>query len=163
MSGNVVSLLDDRAEALGRELRQDDVEPFTWITVQGAREKSAADYARAIRGIHAIGRTVETFLADFDLILSPTMGAPPEKLGVLSLSNPDLPQLVTALLTSVGYTQVFNASGHPAMSVPLCWNESGLPIGIQFAARHGDEGGLFRLAGQLERARPWAQRRPPAP
>ena len=162
MGGNVASLLDDRAAALGRELREDDMEPFTWITVQGAREKSAADYARAIRGIHAIGRSIEGFLADFDVILSPTMGAPPEKLGVLSLSNPDLPQLVTALLTSVGYTQVFNASGHPAMSVPLCWNDAGLPIGIQFAARLGDEGGLFRLAGQLERSRPWAGRRAPA-
>ncbi|MCS5636564.1 MAG: amidase [Myxococcota bacterium] len=163
MGGNVAALLDDRAAALGRELREDDVEPFTWLTVQGARQKSAADYARAVRGIHAIGRTIETFLLDFDLILSPTMGAPPEKLGVLALSNPDHPQLVTALLTSVGYTQVFNASGHPAMSVPLCWNDAGLPIGIQFAARLGDEGGLFRLAGQLERARPWAARRAPAP
>ena len=163
MGGNVTSLLDDRAAALGRELGEDDVEPFTWITVKGARERSAADYARAIRGIHAIGRRVEGFLQDYDMILSPTMGAPPEKLGVPSLSNPDLPELVTALLTSVGYTQVFNASGHPAMSVPLCWNAAGLPIGIQFAARLGDEGGLFRLAGQLERARPWWERRPPRP
>jgi Asp-tRNA(Asn)/Glu-tRNA(Gln) amidotransferase A subunit family amidase len=163
MGGNVTSLLDDRAAALGRELREDDVEPFTWLSVQSAREKSAADYARAIRGIHAIGRTVEGFLQNFDIILTPTMGAPPEKLGVPALSNPDLPQLVTALLTSVGYTQVFNASGHPAMSVPLCWNEAGLPIGIQFAARLGGEDTLFRLAGQLERARPWSARRPPAP
>jgi len=163
MGGNVASLLDDRAEALGRELREDDIEPFTWITVQGARERSAADYARAIRGIHTMGRQVENFLQDFDMILSPTMGAPPEKLGVLALSNPDLPTLVTRLLTSVGYTQVFNASGHPAMSVPLCWNAKGLPIGIQFAARLGEEGALFRLAGQLEKARPWAERRPPTP
>jgi len=163
MGGNVVSLLEERAAALGRELCEDDVEPFTWISVQGARERSAEDYARAIRGIHAIGRQIEHFLQSFDMILSPTMGAPPEKLGVPALSNPDLPGLVTALLTSVGYTQVFNASGHPAMSVPLCWNDAGLPIGVQFAGRLGEEGELFRLAGQLERARPWSQRRPPAP
>jgi amidase/6-aminohexanoate-cyclic-dimer hydrolase len=163
MGGNVTSLLEDRAAALGRPLQPDDVEPFTWISVQGARERSAADYARAIRGIHAIGRTVETFLQGFDMILSPTMGAPPEKLGVPALSNPDLPGLVTALLTSIGYTQVFNASGHPAMSVPLYWNQAGLPIGIQFAGRLGDEGRLFQLAGQLERARGWSERRPPAP
>ena len=162
MGGNVTSLLEDRAAALGRPLQPDDVEPFTWISVQGARERSAADYARAIRGIHAIGRTVENFLQGFDMILSPTMGAPPEKLGVPALSNPDLPGLVTALLTSIGYTQVFNASGHPAMSVPLYWNQAGLPIGIQFAGRLGDEGRLFQLAGQLERARAWSERRPPA-
>jgi Asp-tRNA(Asn)/Glu-tRNA(Gln) amidotransferase A subunit family amidase len=110
-----------------------------------------------------MGRQVEHFLQDYDMILSPTMGAPPEKLGILSLSNPDLPELVPALLTSVGYTQVFNASGHPAMSVPLHWNSDGLPIGIQFASRLGDEGALFRLAGQLEAARPWADRRPKRP
>jgi amidase/6-aminohexanoate-cyclic-dimer hydrolase len=160
MGGNVTSLLEDRAAALGRELGPDDMEPFTWISVQGARERTAADYARAIRTIHSIGRTVENFLQDFDMILSPTMGAPPEKLGVPALSNPDLPELITALLTSIGYTQIFNASGHPAMSVPLCWNAAQLPIGIQFAARLGDEGNLFRLAGQLEQARPWAARRP---
>jgi len=160
MGGNVTSLLEDRAAALGRELGPDDMEPFTWISVQGARERTAADYARAIRTIHSIGRTVENFLQDFDMILSPTMGAPPEKLGVPALSNPDLPELITALLTSIGYTQIFNASGHPAMSVPLCWNAAQLPIGVQFAARLGDEGNLFRLAGQLEQARPWAGRRP---
>ncbi|MDE0886871.1 MAG: amidase [Myxococcota bacterium] len=161
MGGNVASLLDDRAAALGRELREDDMEPFTWTILQGVRERSAADYARAIRGVHAVGRQVENFLQSFDMILSPTMGAPPEKLGVLALSNPDLPTLVTRLMTSVGYTQIFNASGHPAMSVPLFWNSEGLPIGIQFAARLGQEGTLFRLAGQLEKARPWAARRPP--
>ena len=163
MGGNITSLLEDRAAALGRELQPDDVEPFTWISIQGARERTAADYARAIRSIHSVGRTVENFLQDFDMILSPTMGAPPEKLGVPALSNPDLPELVTALLTSVGYTQVFNASGHPAMSVPLYWNQAGLPIGIQFAARLGDEGRLFQLAGQLERAQAWSERRPPIP
>ncbi|MCH2171790.1 amidase [Myxococcota bacterium] len=160
MGGNVASLLDDRAATLGRELTPDDVEPFTWVTTEGARQRSALDYARAIREIHAVGRKVERFLTDYDMILTPTMGAPPEKLGVPSLSNPDTKQLVTALLTSVGYTQLFNASGHPAMSIPLYWNEAGLPIGIQFAARLGDEGGLLRLAAQLERARPWADRRP---
>ncbi len=163
MGGNVASLLDDRGEALGRPVGEDDVEGFTWISVQAARQRTSADYARAIRGIHAMGRQVEHFLQDYDMILSPTMGAPPEKLGILSLSNPDLPELVPALLTSVGYTQVFNASGHPAMSVPLHWNSDGLPIGIQFASRLGDEGALFRLAGQLEAARPWADRRPKRP
>jgi amidase len=61
----------------------------------------------------------------------------------------------------VPYTPVFNVTGQPAMSVPLHWNVQGLPIGMHFAGRFGDEATLFRLAGQLERARPWADRTPP--
>jgi amidase/6-aminohexanoate-cyclic-dimer hydrolase len=160
MAGNVASILDERAAQLGRELGEDDVEPFTWTMVQAVRARSASDYARSIRTVHAIGRQVERFLQDYDVILSPTLGAPPEKLGVLSLSNPDTATFTKAVLTSVGYTQIFNFSGHPAMSMPLHWNGAGLPIGVQFAARLGDEGGLFRLAAQLEEARPWAERRP---
>lgn len=161
MSGNVASLLEDRAALLGRTLSEDDVEPFTWQSVQAARQSSTLDYARAVRGIHAVGRAIARFLEEFDLILTPTMATPPEKLGVAALNNPDQGQLIRSALSSCGYTQVFNASGHPAISLPLAWNEAGLPIGIQFVAPMGDEARLIRLAGQLEKAQPWAQRRPP--
>jgi Asp-tRNA(Asn)/Glu-tRNA(Gln) amidotransferase A subunit family amidase len=161
MGGNLIATLEDRAAALGRTLGPDDVEPFTWGSIERARTLTAADYARAVRGIHGVGRRIDAVFEEVDVILTPTLAAPPERLGVLSLSNTDLGELVPALLRSVGYTQVFNASGHPAMSVPLHWSPDGLPVGVQFAGRFGDEGTLFRLAGQLETARPWADRRPP--
>lgn len=161
MGANLIATLEDRAAGLGREFGPDDVEPFSWMSVQSARQRTASDYARAIRTIHSIGRTIDAHFDRFDVILTPTMGAPPERIGTLSLANPDLAAMVPALLRSVGYTQVFNASGHPAMSVPLYWSADGLPIGVQFAGRFGDEGTLFQLAGQLEAAKPWWDARPP--
>ena len=100
------------------------------------------------------------FLERYDVILTPTLAAPPLELGRLALTNTDLEQLTRDITATVGFTQVFNAAGNPAMSVPLSWNADGLPIGVQFAGRFGDEATLFRLAGQLESARPWFDRRP---
>ena len=88
------------------------------------------------------------------------MATPPHPLGLLSLSNPDSAAQGVAVLQTVGYTQIANATGHPAMSVPLYWNDEGLPIGVQFLGRMDAEGMLYRLAGQLEAARPWFNRRP---
>jgi amidase len=69
-------------------------------------------------------------------------------------------QQAAKMFEYIPFTPLFNATGQPAMSVPLHWNAAGLPIGLQFAARLGDDATLFRLAGQLERARPWFDRRP---
>ena len=88
------------------------------------------------------------------------MATPPHPLGLLSLSNPDRAAQTTAILQTVGYTQLANATGHPAMSVPLFWNQEGLPIGSHFVGRFGDEATLFSLAAQLEQARPWADKKP---
>jgi Asp-tRNA(Asn)/Glu-tRNA(Gln) amidotransferase A subunit family amidase len=104
---------------------------------------------------------VAGFLERYDVLLTPTMATPPLPLGVLSLSNPDLGEFLGNLLKTIGFTQLYNAAGNPAMSVPLVWSDAGLPIGVQFAGRFGDEATLFRLAGQLEQARPWFDRRPP--
>jgi amidase/6-aminohexanoate-cyclic-dimer hydrolase len=160
---NLQVVLEDRAAALGRELEAGDVEPGTWGMTQVGRQRSAADYVRAVKGIHQLGRQVEGFLRDFDVLLTPTMATPPVKLGRINLSNPNPAEHIQTLFQYIGFTQLFNASGHPSMSVPLCWNDEGLPLGIQFTGRFGDEGTLFRLAGQLEQARPWFDRRPPLP
>jgi Asp-tRNA(Asn)/Glu-tRNA(Gln) amidotransferase A subunit family amidase len=113
----------------------------------------------AVRTIHGIGRDLARHLEPYDMVLSPTMAMPPHPLGLLSLSNPDREAQGIAVLQTVGYTQMANASGHPAMSVPLYWNEHGLPIGVQFMGRMDGEGALYQLAGQLEAARPWFGRR----
>jgi amidase len=160
MAANLAATLEDRARALGRELAQDDVEPMTWLIASMAKSAAAADYTRAVRAIHAVGRQVAGFLERYDVLLTPTMATPPLPLGELSLSNTDVGALLPKLEATVGFTQLFNASGNPAASVPLFWSEAGLPIGSQLVGRFGDEATLLRLAAQLEQARPWFGRRP---
>ena len=160
MTANLRVLVDDRLAKLGRSLREDDLEFLTQKMYAAAAKRTAEDYARGVRRIHAATRKVDAQFERYDVILSTTMAAPPLPLGSISLSNEDLAAYTRDIMKTVGYTQLFNASGHPAASVPLYWNEAGLPIGIQIAGRFGDEATLFRLSGQLERARPWFERRP---
>jgi amidase/6-aminohexanoate-cyclic-dimer hydrolase len=164
ISANIRATVEDRARALGREASSEDVELGTWAMVQLATSFGADDYARAVRTIHGIGRQVSHFLEEFDVLLSPTMATPPLELGRLSLSRmDDVNGYVSDLNQTIGYTSLFNASGHPAISLPLHWSPSGLPIGLQFAGRFGDESGLLRLAAQLEEAQPWFERTAPRP
>jgi amidase len=160
ISANLRATLLERGEQLGRAYTADDVETLTFLMAESMRAREAADYARAIRAIHAIGREVAAFLERCDALLTPTMATPPLPLGRLALTRSDVPGLLADLSRTIGFTQLFNASGHPAMSVPLSWSQAGLPIGVQFAGRFGDEATLFRLAAQLESARPWFSRRP---
>jgi len=160
IAANLRFVVEDRAAILGREFTEEDLEPVTYLTVNRAAETGSTEYARSIRVIHGIGREVARFMERYDVLLTPTMATPPLPLGVLSLSNPDFGEVLGQLLMTIGFTQLFNAAGNPAMSVPLAWNDAGLPIGVQFAGRFGDEATLFRLAGQLEQARPWFDRRP---
>jgi amidase len=161
VAANVTATLQARAAALGQTLGESQVERMTWDRVADARTFSAVDYAAAMRVVHAVGRVVARFMQRYDIILSPTMCAPPWPLGVLDMMTPDAGAYVNAVFSSIGFTSLLNSSGNPAMSVPLGWSSSGLPLGVQFAARFGEEGTLFRLAAQLEAARPWAGRRPP--
>ncbi|MEE9280161.1 MAG: amidase [Myxococcota bacterium] len=161
IGASILSLLEDRAQALGRPFGEGDVEPLTYLMAKRAESAGAAAYARAIRGLHAVGRVVAAFFERYDVLLTPTLAVPPLPLGgPLALTHSDPEEHAAALLRTIGFTQLFNAAGNPAMSVPLFWNGDGLPIGAQFAGRFGDEATLLRLAAQLEEARPWSERRP---
>ena len=104
-------------------------------------------------------------LADFfetcDVFLCPTLCSPPLRIGELNTMSEDLSHIAPILRRYMPGTAMFNMSGQPAMSVPLAWNKAGLPLGMMFSARFGDEATLFRLAGQLEQARPWKDKLPP--
>ena len=131
--------------------------------VELARGISAPDYVQMLNRLHGISREIAALFETYDVLLTPTLAEPPVELGVLDMMSEDLEAYSERLWRFTPFTYPFNVTGQPAMSVPLAWNGDGLPIGVQFVGRYGDEATLFRLAGQLEAARPWADRRPPAP
>lgn len=155
----LLTTVQAREKALGRPVREDELEPLNWRTLQLARGYTAEQVFAARSVFDQAGRTLDEFFAGYDLILSPVTAAPPPRLGELSLDQP-YERFVKAAVLASPFTAIFNMSGHPAMSVPLHWNAAGLPIGVQFAAPFGGEARLLALAAQLEEAAPWRHRRP---
>lgn len=184
VAGEVGAELDDLARALGRRPRRGELEPLTWALGLASGAVSARELADSLRLLERCGKAVGRFFTDYDVLLTPTVATPPPKIGALPPSRTEHVQLRLAgalgsgrlikagrLLDRIAasafeytpWTPVFNISGQPAMSVPLHWNAAGLPVGVHFVARAGDEATLLRLAGQLERARPWFDRLPEMP
>jgi len=152
--------LADAARKLGRDLTENDVEIVTWVMNHQGLKVDAITYSRAILTAHQIGLAMARFMEDYDVILCPTLAKPPVPLGVLSLSPTSI-QDFTKEITEFGpYTALYNVTGQPSMSVPLHWTPDGLPVGVMFSGRFGDEATLLRLAAQLEKANPWAGRKP---
>jgi amidase len=147
---------------LGREPGPDELDPLTRAYWEMGRRVTAADYLLAIEDCQAFSRVVAGFLTTIDVWLTPTLSSPPLALGEI-VSTPDEPlRALERGGPTVAYAGVVaNITGNPAMSVPLFWNADGLPIGVHFLGRFGDEITLLRLASQLEAARPWSARRPP--
>jgi amidase len=144
----------------GREPLPGEVEHVTYGCIEAVRGMNVEAYPAAMRTIHAHGRRMARFHERYDLLMSPTLAKPPVPLGPQHMNNPDLAEYRRALLEWSPFTAPFNMSGEPSMSVPLHWTADGLPVGVLFSARFGEEATLFRLAGQLERACPWWDRRP---
>jgi amidase len=147
---------------LGREPRSDELEPLTWAYWQAGQRVTAADYLQAIETTQLFTRTVAAFLTSYDAFLTPTMSAPPAPIGWIT-STPEEPyRAVERGGPTIAYAGVVaNVTGNPAMSVPMTWNEDGLPIGVHVLGRFGDEATLIKLASQIEAARLWADRLPP--
>jgi amidase len=147
---------------LGRPPAEDELEPLTRAYLERGRRVTAADYLLAIESCQRFSRGVAAWLTDLDVWLTPTLSSPPAHLGEITSTDEEPFRALEAGGATVAYAGVVaNITGHPAMSVPLWWNEEGLPIGVHFLGRFGDEATLFRLAAQLEAARPWRDRRPP--
>jgi amidase len=152
--------LEREAARRGRAIGDDEVEPITWMLYERAKTFTGLQYARAVQAMHTISRQAAEWSAPYDVLLLSTLWTLPLPVGMLKSGLGDLASITERFYKFGPNTQLFNMTGQPAMSVPLAW-EGNTPIGIQFAGRVGDEATLFRLAGQLEKARPWFDRTPP--
>ncbi len=151
---------------LGREPGPDELEPLTRAFWEAGRGVTAAEYLLAIEDTQAFSRRVAAFLSGppdgVDAFLTPTLSEPPAPIGAITSTDDEPLRALERGGRTVRYAGVIaNMTGNPAMSVPLWWNDEGMPIGVHVLGRFGDEATLFRLAGQLEAARPWATRTPP--
>jgi amidase len=161
VSCSVARALEAAAEKVGEPIGPDDVEPLTAALAEMGRAASAAQYIAAIETVHRLGRGLaEWWENGFDLLLSPTTAEPPPRLGELACP-PEAPLQGFIRAAPFGvFTSAFNQSGQPAISLPLHWTASGLPVGVQLVAAYGREDLLLRVAAQLEAACPWRDRWP---
>jgi amidase len=151
----------DWEKRLGRQAAEGDLEPLSWALIELGRSVDGGQYLVSVQELQYISRQIADYFEGIDVLLTPTLAEPPAALGTFD-SPPGEP--LTGLFRAATYTPFtppFNVTGQPGISLPLHWSEDGLPIGVQFVGRFGDEETLLALAGQLEQAAPWAERRPP--
>ena len=168
--------LERTAKLVQHKLKAEDFELGTYCLGLLGEALSASDYAQANRELQADAQRIRQFFQQYDVLLTPTLAEPPVLIGSLQPSSrkqllmnfvaktnaswlmkalKTIEPLAKQVFNFTPYTAPFNVTGQPAMSVPLHWNEEGLPIGMQFVGKFGREATLFRLAGQLEHAKPW--------
>ncbi len=161
-SAIVARELDRWSARLGRTVTADELEPLNAMTAEMATGITASQYLGATEDLHSWSREVAQWWADGnDVLVTPTIPEPPVPLGELSADAPDQMAVLLRLGQLTTFTSPWNVTGQPAISLPLHWNDDGLPIGVQLVAAFGREDVLFRLASQIEAAQPWADRRPP--
>ncbi|MFQ5897068.1 MAG: amidase [Candidatus Methylomirabilia bacterium] len=161
LSAGFAWAMEDWRRRTGRTPTAESFEPFVWAFTERGRRLSAPDYLLVLQDLQRLTRAIARFFVDYDVWLTPTLGEPPVPLGTFEFSADDPLKVRRRVAAFSPFTYASNVTGQPAMSVPLFWNTEGLPVGAHFVGRFGDEATLFRLAGQLEAARPWARRRPP--
>lgn len=161
MASSIAADVEDFAKATGQRIGPDLLEEITLATVAYGKSLTGMDYARGNNAYQAAAVAIGQFMTRYDLILSPTLTAPPKPLGQIGLSTgADFQTWGQRVGGYTSFTGIFNGTGQPSMSVPLAMSRDGLPIGIMFTGRFGEEALLLRLAGQIEKAAPWKGRRP---
>jgi amidase len=159
-SVNAMLGVEGLSRATGVEPSIDVVEGLTLSLCAAGQAVGTAQVAQSLQFMHRTARLMAAFHETYDVWLTATLATPPLKLGVIDVDERNIEKAFRPLMGYIPYTSVQNATGQPAINLPLNWSKSGLPIGVQFVARNGGEMTLLKLAAELEKASPWAQRRP---
>lgn len=149
------------ARAAGRPIGPDTVECALRVMMERGTRASAVELSAALAFRNTAGRALGRLLVQYDVLLTPTLAMPPAPLGWLDADSPDVDAYLERMWRYSPFTPLANLCGVPSMSVPLARTDTGLPVGMMFTARYGEEGTLFRLAAELERAFPWRHTHPP--
>jgi amidase len=151
---------DSMQPIVGRPVTADDVEPVTWATISRGRSIPATRHLADVDSVRQFGRSIAADLLPYDVFITPTLTQKPRPLGYYDMSETDLDRF-NALWFDAVFMFPFNASGQPAISLPLHWSPEGDPIGVQMVGRFGDEATLLSLSSVLESEMPWRDRKPP--
>jgi amidase len=156
----LVASIESITSLTGRKPEPSDFEGMTWNFYQFGRGISGGKYLMAVAALQRAGRAFAAFFEQRDIWLTPTLGALPLPIGAVKVDDPNANFADLRVASFAHFNPLYNLSGQPAISLPLHATKNGLPIGMMFGGRYGDEATLLQLAGQLEAARPWSGRRP---
>jgi amidase len=159
VASDTAATLDGLSDLLGRPIRDDEIEPRNLAHRRAGGQLRAVTYLQARAWLGQWCRRMAAWWTSYDLLLTPTVAAPPPELGWFTAGGPE--QEEARIGSFIPFTAQFNMTGQPAVSLPLHWTPDGLPVGVQLVAAYGREDVLVRVASQLEQAAPWAGRRPP--
>ncbi len=160
IAGNQRALIEAYATKIGRQPALEDLEKVTWLFFESGAKASAADYARAITAVHHTGRQFARLFEPYDLLLTPTLPKPPQKIGTFSMMTDDPDAYGREVAYFTAFTALVNVAGNPAVTLPLHWTPDGLPVGVQLIGRYAGEATLLQVSAQVEQAQPWFDRRP---
>ncbi len=160
-ASNFAAGMAERQEMLGRAPEPEELEPLTWAALNAGNRITGAQAFWGWRTLRRLSREILHTLSPYDVFLCPVMGTPPPEIGFVDPVNLDPKEVNKRQGQVFPYTPPFNFTGQPSLSLPLWWSQDGLPLGMMFTAGYGDEATLYRLAGQLEQAQPWKDKRPP--
>jgi amidase len=157
----VTMLVELHAKAAGKAPAREEFEGLTWGLYQLGETITAAQYQLCWASLQGLTRRVAAWQQPYDAWITPVLVRSPMEIGAVNLEETDLMKAWKPTVDYVPFTALQNVSGQPAISLPLAWSKSGLPIGVQFVGRFGEEHLLLQLAAQLEKAQPWSKERPP--